>query len=132
MIDLGSLFSGINAADRIAGRILSKKGTRLEKKIRAVGDLQKAINATEAYLVSSKQAYLPNADLSSLWVQAFTSMIPFDKELAKTLRNQSRFWSNPESWRREPGAMELIPKMRELDDRCEEMINTLEIRISRR
>ncbi len=59
-------------------------------------------------------------------------MMPFDKELAKTLRDQSRFWSNPESWRREPGAMELIPEMRELDDRCEEMINTLEMRISRR
>ena len=132
MLDLGSLFSGINAADRIAARILGKKGTRLEKKIQAVGDLQKAINATEAYLVSSGQVYLPNTDLSSLWVQAFTSMIPFDKELAISLRDQSRFWSNPESWLREPAAMELIPTLRELNDRCEEMINTLELRISRR
>ena len=132
MISLGTLFSGINTADRISGRILGKKGTRLEKKIEAVEKLQLAINATTSYLVSSKNNYVPNFEISQLWVKAFSSMLPFDKDLAKKLRQKSVFWSDPQSWLNEPGSMELVPKLKDLNERCEEMINTLELRVLKR
>lgn len=132
MISLTTLFSGINTAESISGRILSKRGTRLEQKIEAVENLQLAINASTIYLASSKNTYDPNLEISQLWLKAFSSMLPFDKELAIKLRQKSLFWTDPQSWLNEASSMELLPKLNELNERCEEMINTLEIRVSKR
>ncbi|MFD1316634.1 hypothetical protein [Namhaeicola litoreus] len=113
-------------------KVMTKKGTRLEKKITAVGDLQKAINATKSYLVSSHKNYSPNSTLSNLWNTAFVSMVPFDKVLANQLRDKGRFWSDPKSWLNKPSSMELIPDLKDLDEKCEEMMITLNFRITKR
>ncbi|AXT19792.1 hypothetical protein D7030_01375 [Flavobacteriaceae bacterium AU392] len=119
MIDLTTIFSGVRTANSIADRVLPKKGTRIEHKIIAISSLQRAINATETYLTQSNRNYTPNQELSELWLQAFTSMIKIDKELAGRLRDKSRFWSNPQRWLQEDGAMELVPTLQELDEKCE-------------
>ena len=129
---IGDIISVIGLFGNALEKVKSKKGTRLEKKITAVGDLQKAINATKSYLVTSNKNYSPNTDLSNLWNTAFTSMIPFDKVLANQLRDKGRFWSDPQSWLNNPSSMELIPNLKDLDEKCEQMIITLEFRISKR
>ena len=119
MIDFGTIFSGVKTADTILEKVLGKKGTRIDNKIVAVTFLQRAINSTEVYLTTSKQNYVPNQDLSNLWLEAFTAMIKIDKSLAGRLRDKSRFWSNPQKWLRNESAMKLVPDLQELNEKCE-------------
>ncbi len=119
MIDFGTIFSGVKTADSILEKVLGKKGTRIDNKIVAVTCLQRAINSTEVYLTTSKQNYVPNQDLSNLWLEAFTAMIKIDKSLAGRLRDKSRFWSNPQKWLRNESAMKLVPDLQELNEKCE-------------
>lgn len=128
MIELGTIFSGIRTADSLTDRVLSKKGTRIDNKIFAVSSLQRAINATEIYLTTSNRNYVPNENLSNLWLEAFTAMIKIDKKLAGRLRQKSMFWSNPQRWLQLEGAMELIPNLRELNEKCEMILVELERR----
>ncbi len=125
---LSTIFSGIKAVEIIVESVLSKKGTRIDNKIKAVTSLQKAINTTEIYLTNSNQNYVPNQELSDLWLVAFTNMIKIDKYLAGRLRDNSRFWSNPQSWLEEDGAMALIPSLNELNEKCGIILLELEKR----
>src|SRR5210317_2034003 len=103
-MDISTIFSGIRSVAAVLSQVLSKRGTRIEKKINAVSCMQKAINATEIYLTKNDQQYQPNENLSILWVDAFTAMIPVNKEIAEKLRQSSRFWANPQKWLEEDGA----------------------------
>lgn len=124
-----TLFSGINTASSLLNKVLSKRGTRIENKIKAVVVMQKAINNTEAFLVKSKHNYQPNEALSNLWLDAFKEMIKIDKSLAKSLHSKSKFWSNPKKWLQEEGAMELIPTLKELDEKCNQILAELDRRL---
>jgi len=128
MIELGTIFSGIRTAISLTGKVLPKKGTRINDKIIAVTAMQRAINATEAYLTTSNRNYKPNDTLSNLWLEGFTAMIKIDKELALGLRQKSKFWSNPQKWIKQDGAMELIPDLQELNEKCEMILIELEKR----
>lgn len=119
MIELSTLLAGIRTANSLADRVLPKKGTRIDNKILAVSCLQRAINATETYLTQSDNNYIPNQQLSELWLQAFTAMIKIDKDLAGRLRDKSRFWSNPQRWLQQSSSMRLVPTLKELDEKCE-------------
>ena len=127
-MDFSTIFSGIRAVDAVLGQVLGKRGTKIEKKIYAVSCMQKAINATEIYLTKNDQQYQPNENLSNLWVEAFSAMVPVNKEIAEKLRQSSRFWANPQKWLQEDGALELIPTLNELDDTCDSMLIELERR----
>ena len=110
----------------ILDRIISWRSTRKALKVHAITLLQKAINQTEIYLEVSGGAYLPNQELSNAWIEAFEAIAPIDSDLAIQLRHKSRFWSNPQKWLNEPRALRLIPKLRDLSDRCEYLLtNTL-------
>jgi len=124
-----TLFSGLKLADSVLGKVLSKKGTRLQKKIEAVRVMQRAINNTRQYLVESNNNYAPNAELSNLWNDAFGVMMPIDKTLAVRLNNKSRFWSNPQVWLMHDGAMEIVPDLNELDEKCDTIIVELQKRL---
>ncbi|MHA7842051.1 MAG: hypothetical protein ACX93I_01945 [Winogradskyella sp.] len=128
MAGLGTIFSGLKLAETSISKVLSKKGTRINNKILAVSAMQRAINATEIYLTNSNHNYQPNENLSNLWLEAFTAMIKIDKSLAGRLREKSKFWSNPQRWLREESAMELVPDLRELNERCDLILVELERR----
>ena len=128
MIELGTIFSGIKTAISLTDKVLPKKGTRINDKVLAVTAMQRAINATEAYLTTSNRNYSPNNNLSNLWLDAFITMIKIDKKLAFSLRQKSKFWSNPQKWIREDGAMELVPDLQELNEKCEMILIELEKR----
>ena len=126
---ISTLLSGINTTSSLLDKVLSKRGTRIDDKISAVTSMQKAINYTEAYLTKTNNTFIPNEELSILWLEAFTSMIKIDKNLAKELRTNSLFWSNPQKWLKEKGAMELVPTLKDLNERCEGILNELERRL---
>lgn len=127
-MDLSSLFSGIRTADSLLSRVLTKRGTKIQKKIEAVSNMQRAINSTERYLVESNRHFQPNAELSEQWLIAFTSMISVDKVLAQRLKDKSRFWSNPQHWIQESSSMDLIPDLNELNEKCDMLLIELESR----
>jgi hypothetical protein len=124
-MSLETIFSGIELADKLIDKVLSKKGTRIDNKIDAVVSMQRAINTTENYLTTSNNNYVPNEILSNLWLDAFTSMIRIDKQLAFSLREKSKFWSNPQRWLAEDSAMELVPDLQELNEKCDSILVTL-------
>lgn len=126
---ISTLFSGINTAGSLLDKVLSKRGTRINDKIKAVTSLQKAINYTEAYLTKTNNTYQPNEHLSNSWLEAFTAMIKIDKNLARELRTKSLFWSNPQKWLKENSAMELVPTLKDLNERCEGILIELEKRL---
>lgn len=130
MLDLTTLLPGVQSVRTVLDEVLSKKGTKVTLKINAVSRMQEAINATKIYITKSKGNYLPNTTLSKLWLDAFTAMIPVNKDLAHRLRQKSKFWTDPQSWFKESGALELVPDLSELDDRCEELLMELDKRIS--
>ena len=129
MFPLSTLISGIRTVDGLLSKVLGKRGTRINHKILAVVALQKAINATSTFLAQSDMTFTPNEALSHLWLDAFEKMIRIDKSLARDLRATSNFWSNPQLWLQEKGAMELIPDLRELNERCDQIIIELEKRL---
>lgn len=92
--------------------------------------MQKAVNQTKLYLNESNNNYRPNARLSDLWNEAFGAMMPIDQSLAKKLNDQSRFWIEPQAWLLEESSMELQPTLKQLQDRCDEIIVELQRRKS--
>lgn len=125
---LAEFISGMGLTESVLDKVLSKRGTRITKKISAVTLMQRAINNTEAYLTRTNHDYSPNESLSNLWNDAFASMISIDKDLAWKLNDKSKFWSNPQRWIREDGAMELIPSLNELSEKCEQLLVELDKR----
>lgn len=125
---LAEFISGMGLTESVLDKVLSKRGTRIEKKILSVTLMQRAINNTEAYLTRTNHDYSPNETLSNLWNDAFASMISIDKDLAWKLNDKSKFWSNPQRWIQEDGAMELIPSLNELGEKCEQLLVELDKR----
>ncbi len=129
MIELTTVSSVIQTTGNVLDQVLRKRGTKITQKINAVYKMQEAINYTQIYIIESNGQYLPNARLSQLWLEAFKAMIPVNKELAYGLRQKSKFWTNPQSWFKEPSTLELVPDLAELDNRCEEILMELYKRI---
>ena len=125
---MNEILSILNLAISTVGKALTKRGTRIDKKIRAVQLMQKAVNRTKLYLNESEGNYAPNAQLSDLWNEAFAAMMPIDQSLAKKLNDQSRFWIEPQTWLLEESAMELQPTLQELQHRCDAIIVELQRR----
>ncbi len=125
---IGEIISGLGLTNTVLDKVLTKKGTKITKKILAVTLMRKAINNTEAYLTKTNHDYSPNEALSNLWNDAFAAMISVDKDLAWRLDGKSRFWSNPQSWINNDGAMELVPSLKELDEKCELLLVELDKR----
>ena len=124
-MDLSTIVSGIQVVVAVLDQVLGKRGTRVTRKINAVSKMQEAINETQIYINDKKGNYQPNAKLSKMWLNAFTAMIPVNKDLANRLRQKSKFWTDPQSWFDEPGALELVPSLGELDGKCEEILMEL-------
>ena len=127
---MNEILSILNLAISAVGKALTKRGTRIDKKIRAVQLMQKAVNRTKLYLNESEGNYTPNVQLSDLWNEAFAAMMPIDQSLAKMLNDQSRFWIEPQAWLLEESAMQLQPTLKELQDRCDAIIVELQRRRS--
>lgn len=127
---LAEILTGISTFKDVLDLVLSKRGTRLTKKIEAVSILQRAINNTDLYLTQTNHQYNePNENLSNLWNDAFKAMLSIDKQFARKLNDKSKFWSNPIRWINNESSMELIPDLKEIEEKCETILLELEKRI---
>lgn len=100
--------------------IVDRKSAKEIKITKALVSIQIAIMETRKNI--NEVGYKPNIDLSKLWLDAFTNIrmtnIYPDNDFPEYLYNKARFWSDPQAWLKEPGSMELIPKLKKLEEEC--------------
>jgi hypothetical protein len=101
--------------------LLAEKKNKKDANIRkALIDLQLAVLETENYI--NDRGYSSNTELTRLWLSSFDSIkgsgLYANQRFPEFLYNKARFWGNPEKWLREPGAMELIPTLKEIENEC--------------
>ena len=101
--------------------LLAEKKERKNAQIRkALIDLQLAVVETEKYI--KDQGYTSNTELTKLWLSSFDSIkasgLYSNQRFPEFLYNKARFWGNPEKWLREPGSMELVPTLKEIEREC--------------
>ena len=111
-----SIIAGININNLLQGN--------KQRKIEALTALQKAVIKTREYI--DNIGYEPNTELSSLWLDAFEKVqnanLLNDYYRIEELYHKAKFWSNPRRWRREKGAMELVPKLKDLQEHCDSLL----------
>lgn len=99
-------------------------GMSQEKKDRltdALTSIQFASINTRNFI--DNKGYKPNMDLAKLWNDALNkSMKAGLKELPDYLHNKSKFWGKPKDWLKEPTSMELVPKLKYLNDQCDMLL----------
>lgn len=92
----------------------------------AIVAIQKATIATRLFI--TENGYEPNIQLSDLWHNALDKTISanIDEGLPHFLYEKARFWGEPKYWIQRPEKLTLVPKLEDLDAKCEELLNMLQ------
>ena len=93
-----------------------------EKLVDAVVAIQRAISETRKQIQSN--GYQPNAEIRDHWFEAY-KLCQKARKYNRMLYDKARFWDNPQKWLKEPGSLELIPSLRQLEDDCEALLVTI-------
>ena len=106
-------------------KLLGKLFTSKEDKInisKAITSIKKAVIETKSYI--EKDGYKQNTDLSALWLEAMNACVQADitGELPEYLYHKADFWGSPQDWLNNPGSLELVPKLRMLNDECDSLL----------
>lgn len=85
---------------KFLGWVIDKLASYSDKhKVRvneAISSIQKAWTHTYNYLRNQDGEYIPNQELSDLWNEASRNTRLVDKDLARQLKDKSRFWIHPD------------------------------------
>jgi len=111
----------------IPATYLELKDKRKDAVREAFKNLKNATHATRVHIEA--KGYVANPELSKLWTSASTSMMEAklfgDSSFIYNIAKKGDFWSDPPKWRQEKGSMEIVPKLRDVDDKCDEILNML-------
>ncbi|GHB53869.1 MULTISPECIES: hypothetical protein [Cyclobacteriaceae] len=93
--------------------------------IEATTSIQQANIKTKNFI--SDNGYLRNEELTKLWLIALEKVVKarIDENLPEYLFHKSRFWGEPKDWLNNPETLRLLPKLIELDKKCEMLLMTL-------
>lgn len=71
--------------------------------------------------------YQKNEDLTVLWHEALNKVIvaKIDENLPNYLYQKAKFWGEPQNWLNHPITLELVPKLNDLDEKCEILLQRL-------
>lgn len=97
-----------------------KKDERISE---ALVSMQAAIIATRHFI--EENGYQSSPNLSNLWLQAFGKVKNariYSDNFPEYLYDKARFWGAPKDWLKEPGSLELIPKLNDLEKECERLM----------
>lgn len=104
--------------------LAEKERQKKDKITDAIVSIQTAIIETRKFIIET--GYIPNSDLSVLWLDAFAKAEKAEiypkNEFPDFLYNKARFWGNPEIWLKEPTAMELVPTLTSLEDKADSIL----------
>ena len=100
-------------------------GTQREKVCDTIIAIKTAIESTRTFINST--GYQPNTDLTRLWRECLSKAVAADinEGLEDFLYHKADFWGNPQQWLNEPSAMELVPKLKDLDKKCDVLLKML-------
>ena len=103
-------------------------GMTQEKKER----LSDALSSIQLASIKSRNfidnvGYEPNMDLAELWSIALKKSIDAGlKEFPDYLHHKSKFWGKPQDWINEPTSLELVPKLKFINDQCDMILVRLQ------
>lgn len=101
-------------------RIIAKKLSKFDPKAtsEAITAIQKATIKTRNFI--SDHGYRRNEELTELWHNALNKVVAanIDEGLPNYLYQKARFWGNPKDWIDNPTSLELVPKLKQLDEKC--------------
>jgi hypothetical protein len=104
--------------------LLDKQGVKNDKAVEAVVAIQTAIIETRKFITTV--GYEPNSDLSKLWLASFDKVkkarIYSGNDFPEYLYNKAKFWGDPKVWLQEPGSLELVPTLKELEKECDSIL----------
>lgn len=116
-----SLFEGLHyIRDKFNG-----KGA-VEQKVK----IADAITSIKVAIVESRKfiqnvGYETNAELVKLWQEAFNKTVAAnidDQRLLDALYYKADFWGTPKDWLDNPHTLELIPKLKNLNEECQALL----------
>lgn len=91
---------------------------RKEKICDTIIAIKEATEATRAFITN--QGFQTNTNLTAQWRNCLKSAVTanLNEGLEDYLYYKAEFWGNPQEWLKNPSSMELVPKLRDLDDKC--------------
>lgn len=106
--------------------IVRKISTDQKEKIcETIIAIKTANEATRKFINSD--GYKPNTDLTNLWRDCLRKAVVADinEGLEDYLYHKADFWGNPQEWLDNPSAIKLVPKLRDLDNKCDILLQML-------
>ena len=104
--------------------LLDKQEVKNDKAVETVVAIQTAIIETRKFITTI--GYEPNSDLSKLWLASFDKVkkarIYSGNDFPEFLYNKAKFWGDPKAWLEEPGSLELVPTLKELEKECDSIL----------
>jgi hypothetical protein len=87
--------------------------------------IKTANESTRNFIYSD--GYIPNTDLTNLWRDCLRKAVAanINEGLEDYLYHKADFWGNPQEWLGNPSAMELVPKLQDLDKKCDILLQML-------
>jgi hypothetical protein len=108
----------------------SKKGINMftsskEERVnlsKAIAAIKLASIETKCYI--EKEGYHSNSELSGFWLNAMNACIEagITGKLPEFLYRKADFWGSPKEWLNNPSSLELVPKLKALNDECDSLL----------
>ncbi len=122
---------GLWILDEILGKfkdalaLLDRQQLKKDKLTEALVCLQTATIETQKFI--NEVGYVANSDLSKLWLNAFekikkSQVYSHEEDFPEGLYSKAKFWGDPKKWLKEPAAMELIPKLKQIEKECDSIL----------
>lgn len=112
---------------KLTEKLIDKKiSTDQKEKICETIIAIKTANESTRRFINS-EGYKPNTELTNLWRDCLRKAVAagINEGLEDYLYHKADFWGNPQEWLENPSAMELVPKLRDLDNKCDILLQML-------
>lgn len=124
---LSDMFGAYQFFERVFNEFSINRPKEREKNLLALRAIRKALRETRLFI--QENGYAPNGKLSELWHVAFEATSEIDAfkndPFVLSLYDKSRYWEDPKTWSMNPAAMDLVPKLLLIEDKCEILLKEL-------
>ena len=113
--------------EKLTGGFIEKKLSN-EKRIKiceAIISIKDATDETRKFI--SVSGYQTNTNLTKLWRHSLQKAVAADinENLEDFLYHKADFWENPQQWLANPSSLELVPKLIDLDQKCDILLEMI-------
>ena len=107
--------------ERVAANYFNDKAKKVVL-VKAITKINQAILETKKFI--RNEGYKTNTELSKFWHEALEASIAADlgEELPDFLYHKADYWGDPEEWNNNPSALEIVPKLKDLKELCDELM----------